>query len=107
MGDWGTDGYGSYQYFNHLTFGEKSAYVLLKPCKTEQECLQAVVNQYKEWFPEPFTFEQKDVDGNVLDVIQSDWLSFANTVFLAAYMKRINNDSTTFEKLLKHFKVNY
>ena len=107
MGDWGTDGYGSYQYFNHLTFGEKSAYVLLKPCKTEQECLQAVVNKYKEWFPEPFTFEQKDVDGNVLGVIQSDWLSFANTVFLAAYMKRINNDSTTFEKLLKHFKVDY
>jgi len=37
-------------------YREKSAYKLLKDCKTEYEALTKVVNQYKEWYPKPFDY---------------------------------------------------
>lgn len=37
-------------------FGEKSAYKLLKDSKTEKEALEAVLMQYKKWYPSPITY---------------------------------------------------
>ena len=37
-------------------FGEKSAYKLLKDCKSEKEALESVLLQYKKWYPEPVTY---------------------------------------------------
>lgn len=54
-----TDGYKP----THLCksrFGEKSAYNLLKDCKTDQECWAAVYNQFTKWYPEPFEYQSWD-----------------------------------------------
>lgn len=109
MGDYQTDGYGPYQHFPNLkgSFGEATCYELLKDLTTEKECLEALVDQYKKWFPEEFEFEQKDLDENLIGIVKSDWLQWAETIFSCAYMKRKQNDTTTLEKLLKHFKVEY
>ena len=97
-----TDGFYSYQKFEHIKFGERTAYSLLLPLTTQQECLQVVVDTYKSWFPEPFKF----ISWTGKE-IESDWLKWLETIFACAYMKRIPNDKTTIERLLKHYKVNY
>jgi hypothetical protein len=57
-----------------VKFGDASAYKLLKDCKTEQEALLKVVQQYKEWYPEPFEYTAWDGrafhDTTWLDVYQ-------------------------------------
>lgn len=92
----------SYQCFDWIKFSEGKSYELLLPLTEKKECLQVVVDTYKSWFPEEFTFTSwtgKEITYN--------WLQWAESVFLMVYMKRLNNDTTTFEKLLKHFKVDY
>lgn len=92
----------SYQGFDWIKFSEGKSYELLLPLTDKKECLQVVVDTYKSWFPEEFTFTSwtgKEITYN--------WLQWAESVFLMVYMKRLNNDTTTFEKLLKHFKVDY
>lgn len=37
-------------------YGEKSAFKLLKDCKTETEALEKVIDQYKRWYPEPVDY---------------------------------------------------
>ena len=39
-----------------VSFGAIAAYNLLKDCKTKQEALEVVIQQYKKVYPEPFTF---------------------------------------------------
>jgi len=39
-----------------IKFGEHSAYKLLSTCRTHQEALQCVINQYKLWYPSEFTY---------------------------------------------------
>jgi hypothetical protein len=61
-----------------------------------------VVDTYKSWFPEPFTFTSwtgKEVTYT--------WLQWAETIFQMVYMKRNPTDQTTLETLLKHFEVDY
>lgn len=40
----------------NVKFGEKSAYKLLKDCKTESEALQVVIDQFRKWYPEITTY---------------------------------------------------
>ena len=41
---------------NPPKFGEKSAWNIMKDCKTDKEALQVVYNKYKEWYPSPVTY---------------------------------------------------
>ncbi len=36
-----------------VQFGEVSAFNVLKDCKNDKECWQAIYNTYKSWYPEP------------------------------------------------------
>lgn len=49
------DGYRPTDLTN-VKFGEKSAYKILVGCKTEQEALLAVLDTYKKWYPDTFTY---------------------------------------------------
>lgn len=41
---------------NSLQFGEKAAYNILKDCKNDAEAVQAIMNQYKMWYPAPVSY---------------------------------------------------
>jgi hypothetical protein len=84
-------------------FGEVGAMQLLEPRKTHKECLQAVVEKYKEWYPEEFTYNH----WNTGEEITADWLAIASEIFLLLYMKRQENDPTTFKSILDLYKVKY
>ena len=70
-------------------FGKKSALALLDDLYEPSEILDAVVRQYKEWYPEPFVYSAwngQDVD--------SSWDHMLDIYFKAAYMKRTWNDNS-------------
>lgn len=81
--------------------GDTLAYEVLAPCRTLQEALTAVCNQYKTWFPDGVHFTSWDGSEQHLT-----WLEWAGNIFKCAYMLKNKNDSLTFEKLLEMGGVN-
>lgn len=54
LGD-STDNFCPYELAN-VRFGAKSAFKILKDCTTEIQLINAVVQQFKAWYPEPFEY---------------------------------------------------
>jgi hypothetical protein len=57
-------------------YGKKKAYLALKDCKSDKDCLQVVVNQFKEWYPEATTYltwDGKEVTKTWLELLQEYW----------------------------------
>lgn len=83
-----------------VKFGDAGAYKLFKDCKTAKECLEEVVEQYKQWYPVPITY--KAWDGNEYAKGYKDLLQL---FFSAVYMLRSHNDKTTAEEFLDMYGV--
>jgi hypothetical protein len=84
-----------------VKWGEKKALELLDPLTTPKECLRAVVDTYKEWYPEPVTYEHWETG----EELTKDWLQIAEEMFVLLWMRRFPKDSTTFYKLMKEYRV--
>lgn len=95
-----TDCYSPYELVGPKVFGEKSSYDLLDPLKSPQECLEAVIKQYKEWYPKPFQYVAWNGQ-----VIQADWLAMLKLYWQCAYMKRTRDGSDTIEKFFGNYGV--
>lgn len=83
-----------------VKFGDVGAYKLLSNCSTAKECLEVVVNQYKQWYPEPITYTAWD--GNEYS---KDWKDLLELYFSAAYMLRWDGDGTTAEGFFGSYGV--
>jgi len=94
-----SDGITPYQPFK-IRFGDKSSYKLLQPCETKQECLQAVVDQYKIWFPEGVKF--KNWDGTDIEMTTGQWL---NVIYKMTHMLQSKQDKSTIFSLVKELGV--
>jgi len=77
-------------------FGDKSAFNLLEGCKTEKECLEVVVKQFKKWYPEPVKYVSWD--GKEME---RDWLEISQEYFDLARMRRWEDDQVMVKDLLK------
>lgn len=84
-------------------FGEIGAYNLLKNCKTDKEAMEAVVAQYKKWYPEPITYRcwKDELHENVT------WLDILQMYADCAFMRRWEGDRLDVKKLLDKLKINY
>lgn len=82
-------------------FGVVAMYNLLKDCKTDKECVEAVYNQYKAWYPsEPIVY--KDWQGNE----QSKTLiEFMDMYAACAHMRRWEGDVFDTKKLLDNLRI--
>ena len=80
------DNYCAYELSN-VRFGPKSAYNLLKDCKTEREVLVAVKNQFQKFYPE--VIEYTAWDGIKYE---ADWLSMLRMYYKACRMMRSRDD---------------
>jgi len=84
-------------------FGDVSCYNLLKDCTTDKECVEAVYNQYKVWYPVE-KIEYTDWGGNK----QSKTLFELMDMYAAcAHMKRFEDDVFNTKALLDKLKISY
>lgn len=81
-------------------YGEKSAYKLLKDCKTEHTALTKVVNQYKEWYPE--SFDYVDWTGKKC---RADYKDMFQLYFKCARMMQHENDDLNAAKFCYKYGV--
>lgn len=83
-----------------VKYGEKSAYKLLKDCKTKPEALLKVIEQYKKWYPTPVTYTDwagKEHTKDYKDLLQ--------LYFMCARMKQHENDNLIFADFCKEHGV--
>jgi hypothetical protein len=85
-----------------VKFGEKGAYKLLKDCTTDKEAVEALVKQYKKWYPEPVTYRAWD---NSLHT--KDWMEIWQMYADCAFMPRWDGDRLDVKKLLDKLGIAY
>lgn len=90
-----------YQSFD-LKFGETSAYKLLQPLKTKKECLEAVILQYLEWFPNGVNFT--NWDGTEVSMKTGQWL---DNIYKMVHMKLSENDKSNIATLIKELGIDF
>ena len=93
------DNYCAYEISN-VRFGAKSAYNLLKGCKTEQEVLIAVKNQFQKFYPD--IIEYTAWDGIKYE---ADWLSMLRMYYKACRMMRSRDDRLEAVDLFERYGV--
>lgn len=86
-----------------VKFGEIGAYELLKNAKTDKEALEAIVAQYKKWYPEPITYRcwKGELHEN------KTWLDIMQLYADCAFMRRWEGDRLDVKTLLDRLKINY
>ena len=72
----------------------------MKDAKTDKEALEAVVRQYKIWYPQPVTYRDWN---NVLQV--KSWLEILQMYADCAFMRRWEGDFLDVKKLLTKLGV--
>lgn len=83
-----------------VKFGEKSAYKLLKDCKTEYEALTKVIEQYKVWYPNPV--EYKAWDGRIYT---KDYIDLMQLYHRCVRMKAHEYDELIFHDFCLNYGV--
>lgn len=82
-------------------YGAKSAYKALVDCKTDEEAMKAVVNEYRKLYPKPVKII--NWKGEELEV---DWLyALKENAMLATMMTDNTTKMIDIEEVLKHFKI--
>lgn len=83
-----------------IKFGEQSAYKLLSPCRTHQEALQCVINQYKLWYGSDFEYTAWDGSTHLVgyrDILQ--------LYFRCARMMTTQDDTLDLREFLAKYGV--
>lgn len=93
------DNYKAYE-LSKVKFGAKTAYNLLKDCKDEREVLTVVVNQFKKFYPEEFTYT--DWKGETHD---ADWEVMLRLYYKACCMMRSEDDELNPDVLFEKYGV--
>lgn len=81
-------------------FGDVSCFNLLNKLNTDEDCLKAIVEQYKLWYPTPVTFASHDGKEYTYS-----WLSVADEMWNLARMKRWVGDDISFGDVLGKFDI--
>jgi hypothetical protein len=91
------DNYCAYD-LSSIKFGPKSAYKVLKDCKDEKEVIEAVINQFKTFYPEPFKY--KDWQGIEHD---SDWKGMMQLYYQCCQMMRTKDDKLDSKEFISKY----
>lgn len=83
-----------------VKFGEVAAFNLLKDCTTKKEALERVVQQYKTWYPEEFTYEAWDGTA-----ITADYKFMLQLYYSCAKMLTTKDDDMQASKFLAEYGV--
>ena len=84
------------------SFGAVGAYNLLHKCKTDKEAWEAVVRQYKLWYPKPVKYRCWN------DILhEKNWMQILQMYVDCAYMRKIETQGLDVKKLLDKLKISY
>lgn len=83
-----------------VKFGEKSAYKILKDCKTDKEAVQAIVNQYQKWYKEPVYYTAWDGSRQ-----KKDWMEIMQMYADCCFMPRWDGDRLDVKKLCEKLEI--
>ena len=86
--------------FSDTKWGDMSAYKALVDCETDEEALLAVIDVFKNLYPEP-----KVITGWRGNEILIDWYYVANEMFQMARMMRWVGDVMTFDAWCAEYGV--
>ena len=84
----------------HKRFGDVACFNLLNKLNTDEECLRAIVEQYKKWYNTPVTFTSHDGCEYTYT-----WWDVANEIWALARMKRFVGDDISFSDVLGKFGI--
>jgi hypothetical protein len=85
-----------------IEWGDVSSFKLLDGCKTDKECLEALVDGYKTLYP-----SRKKIIGWRGDEIEIDWLYVASENWDLARMLRSPTDNISFVQTLDKLAITY
>ncbi len=83
-------------------FGDVGCYNLLKDCKTDKECLEAIYGQYLKWYPEPLTYTAWDGSIHTKNAVD-----FMNLYAACCHMRRWKGDVLDMRVILTSLGVEY
>lgn len=84
----------------HKRFGDVACFNLLNKLNTDEECLKAIVEQYKKWYNIPVTFTSHNGEEYTYS-----WLDVVNEIWQLARMKRWLGDDISFSDVLNKFGI--
>ena len=93
-----TDNIQPYQKFG-IKYGEKTFYKEVSDIRSQAELFSFVRDKYRTWFTNGVSF--KAWNGEQVEISSDQWLE---TIFKLVYMHRVDNDPTTFAKMLQHYQ---
>lgn len=99
FGDWNVDRFKPAE-LSGKKFGVVAMYNLLADCKTDVECVQAVYNQYKTWYPELVTYTAWDGTEHSKSVIE-----LMDMYAACCHMQRWPGDFIDSKSLMKRLGV--
>lgn len=85
-----------------VRYGEKSAYKLLEPLQTDKECIQAIYDLYKTWYPDKVTY--KAWTG---EEITTDAIGIMQMYFDCYKMRRWLGDEIKVTDILTKMEIDY
>jgi hypothetical protein len=85
-----------------VKFGEIGAYELLKGAKNDKEALEALVFQYKKWYPAPVTYNCWKGETHT-----KDWLEIMQMYADCVFMRRWDGDRLDVKAVLKKLGVEH
>ena len=94
-----SDHYCAYD-LSQVKFGGKAGYDVLKDCKTEQEILLAVKQQFQTFYPDKFEYTCHKGEKH-----EADWKSMMDLYFRCARMLRKKDDPLDYRLLLDEYGV--
>lgn len=83
-----------------VKYGEKSSYLALKDCTSEQEALQVVINQYMRWYPKEFTYVDCFGEERL-----TTWKELLGLYHRCVRMKETKDEQLVFEDFAKKYGV--
>lgn len=82
-------------------FGVVAMYNLLKDCKTDKECVQAIFEQYRKWYPDEYT-EYVDWQGNKQ---KKTVIELMDMYAACAHMQRFDGDLLSTKTILDRLGI--
>ena len=95
-----TDFYRPFETFG-IKYGEKSIYKYLKDCSSEQEALSKVIQQYKQFIPDKFSYV--DWNGTQHEIV--DHLAWLALYHKCVRMKETRDDPLDFSEFCERYGV--
>ena len=83
-------------------YGAKTVMKDLNVCETDREIWELIVCKYKEWLPEPVTYEAWDGS-----TVYEDWISWLQKHLTLAHMWRWEGDTPSVVHILENLGVEY